>query len=80
MPDRGDERGRFLHTDYKGLAVSELRSCDREVDAKVLSHIFPACNSAVNYCPSITVVTYSLAWPFSDVTLTESGWQRRGPR
>ncbi len=43
------------HTEYMGLAVGELRSAGRDVDAEVLAHISPAHSSAVNYYGSITV-------------------------
>ncbi len=38
-----------------GLAVGELRTAGREVEAEVLSHISPARGSVVNYYGSITV-------------------------
>ncbi|WP_328778911.1 hypothetical protein OHT68_06355 [Streptomyces canus] len=38
-----------------GLAVDELRTAGREVDAEVLAHISPARSSVVNYYGSITV-------------------------
>jgi hypothetical protein len=38
-----------------GLAVGELRTVGREVDAEVLAHISPARSSVFNYYGSITV-------------------------
>ncbi|PWI05181.1 hypothetical protein DIZ27_40850 [Streptomyces sp. NWU339] len=43
------------HTEYMGLAVGELRTVGRKVDAEVLAHISPARSSMVSYYGSITV-------------------------
>ncbi|MFC9626147.1 hypothetical protein ACFTXM_41365 [Streptomyces sp. NPDC056930] len=47
VPDRRDECGDLLHTEYMGLAVDELRKAGREVDAEVLPRGFCSCSSKV---------------------------------